>query len=352
MPGTHLRYEIESESLTKISRICVLCWGLIGDVFVRIPVIEALRVRFPEANIVAVVDPAAEVVLKNHPAVNEVYVFSRHKQPWWRYVYRTVGCSHYLRRKNFDLSVNLYSGGSSPLISRIINARIRLGFDHTKALRKANNLLVPHPNLCTEWAKGFGSVLTPLGVAREQIRQGTTYHVAVTGKQFAANFLGQTAQQHVVINLGARVAEKRWPVKAFVELAHHIQQQFQLLPVILTNPGMTELTAEFERLYKHKGDYRIVPLSSLDDVAGVMAASPFVVTGDTSIMHLSFGLKCPTLVLFTFTRPDVVAPEDCLHRYCFIPDSSQTDACGNPMGSAAIPVPLVREICRISEGIL
>ena len=334
------RYNIDAKELNSIRSVCVLCWGLIGDVFVRVAVLEALKARFPAARILAVVDPAGKVVLENHPAISEVFVFSRQKKPLHRYLYNMIRSCILLRRRKFDLSINLYSGGSSPLITRIINARIRLGFDHTSELRKANNLLVKHPDLCTKWTKGFGTILRPLGVTDSQIRQGTSYYLGVTGKTYARDFFAADPHKYVVINLGARIAEKRWAVDKFVQLAHLIQQKYGLSPLVLTNPGMTELTAEFSEKYAGKGHYRIAPLLPLDNVAGLMQYCRFIVTGDTSIMHLAFGLKCPTLVLFTFTRPDVVEPVDCMHADCFVADNRVKDECGNPMGSADIPVDL------------
>ena len=57
---------------TSINKICILSWGLIGDVFIRVPVIEAIKQRFPLASIDVVVDPASVGVLQNHPAINRV----------------------------------------------------------------------------------------------------------------------------------------------------------------------------------------------------------------------------------------------------------------------------------------
>ncbi len=53
--------------LGDIGTICVLGWGLKGDLFIRIPLIEALKERFPQARITVVVDPGNVIVLENHP---------------------------------------------------------------------------------------------------------------------------------------------------------------------------------------------------------------------------------------------------------------------------------------------
>ena len=331
----------EQVPLTTLKTACVFYWGLIGDVFVRVAIIEALKTRFPDLQITAVVDPSSKAVLIDHPAVASVVVFSRHKRPLWRYVFNTMQLVMRLRRRHFDLSINLYSGGASPQIVHWVNARVRLGFDHTAALRKSNNLLVKHPTFCDNWTKAFAQVLTPLGITNEQVRRGTSFHVSPAAKLFASEFFAGDGHCYIVYNLGAGVAEKRWPVENFLALAHSIEQRYQLTPLILTNPGMAELAAAFAVGYQSYGHCRIVPQLELAQVAAIIQHCNMIVTGDTSIMHLAFGLKVPTLVLFTYTRPEIVDPEDCLHVDCFIEDPSNINDCGRPSGTVAIPVDYV-----------
>lgn len=325
-------------SSAEIKSACFLLWGLIGDVFVRVAILEAFKRAYPHTRITAVVDPQGKVVLENHPDVAEVFVLSRNKKPRWRYLTTMFSGLRYLRRQQFDLSVNLYSGGSSPQLSHYINARVRLGFDHTPALRKANNLLVQHPSLCKHWTKQLGMILAPLGISPDNVRQGTSYYCDQAALDYARKLLANDDHRYVVINLGARIAEKRWSLTRFVELAASIHRKYRLCPLVLTNPGMEELAAQFCELYRPHGHFLPLPLLPLNQVAAVMQQAQFVITGDTSIMHLAFGLKLPTLVLFTYTRPEIVAPSDCLHQDCFVPNPATPDECGNPLGSADIPL--------------
>lgn len=333
----------EMISSDEIKTACFLMWGLIGDVFVRVAILEAFKQAYPHARITAVVDPQGKVVLENHPDVAEVYVMSRSKKPLLRYLATMFTGVRYLRQQKFDLSVNLYSGGSSPQLSRYINAHVRLGFDHTAALRKANNLLVKHPSLCKHWTKQLAVILEPLGIPVAAVRQGTSYYCDPVSLEYARKLFAGDDHRYVVINLGARVVEKRWALSRFVELAASIHRKHQLCPLVLTNPGMEELAKQFCDLYRQHGHFLQLPLLPLNQVAAVMQHAGFVITGDTSIMHLAFGLKLPTLVLFTYTRPEIVAPIDCLHQDCFVANPATTDECGNPLGSPDIPLAMAIE---------
>jgi ADP-heptose:LPS heptosyltransferase len=321
-----------------INTACFLMWGLIGDVFVRVAILEAFKQAYPHTRITSIVDPQGKVVLENHPDVAEVYVLSRKKKPRFRYLIAMLRGVRYLRGQRFDLSVNLYSGGSSPLLTRLIHARVRLGFDHTAALRKANNLLVKHPSLCKQWTKQLGTILEPLGIPASAVRQGTSYYCDQASLDFADKLFVNDDNQYVVINLGARIADKRWALSRFVALAAAIYEKYRLCPLVLTNPGMEELANEFTQQYRQYGYLRQLPLLPLNQVAAAMRHAQYVITGDTSIMHLSFGLKLPTLVLFTYTRPEIVSPIDCMHQDCFVENPEITDECGKPMGSKDIPL--------------
>lgn len=320
----------------NVRSICVLCWGLIGDVFIRVPTIEALKRRYPHARVTVVVDPGSRDVLANHPACDEVFVFSRRKRPLGRYIAGTVRNTLALRRRRFDLCLNVYSGGSSPRITRWINARIRLGFDHTPALRRANNLRVPHPSMCGNWYKAFGTVLAPLGVAPQTVRRGTSFYCTAAARAYAEELLRDQGGPLVAFNLGAGSPDKRWPVASFVELAQHVRRH-GATPLVFTNPGMEMLAREFAEACRRHGPVFHAPPLSLDQAGAVMERCAYVVTGDTSLMHLAFGLKRPTLVLFTYTRPEIVAPEDCVHVACFVEDPHRLDPCGRPLGTRAIP---------------
>lgn len=333
----------EAIAKSEIRSACFLYWGLIGDVFVRVAILEAFRQAYPQTRITVVVDSQGKLVLEHHPDVAEVYVLSRDKKSKLRYLRNMLRGVWYLRKQHFDLNINLYSGGSSPLLTRLFNARIRLGFDHTEALRKANNLLVRHPSLCKHWTKQLAVILEPLGIPAAAVRQGTSYYCDQAALAFAEKLFANDDHEYVVINLGARIAEKRWALSRYVDLAAHIYEKYKLPPLILTNPGMEELAAAFCRLYAQKGYYRVLPLLPLNQVAAAMQHAKFVVTGDTSIMHLAFGLKLPTLVLFTYTRPEIVAPSDCLHQDCFVENPAVHDECGNPMGSPDIPLAMALE---------
>jgi ADP-heptose:LPS heptosyltransferase len=148
----------------------------------------------------------------------------------------------------------------------------------------------------------------------------------------------QKGNLYIAFNLGAGADEKRWPVSRFVELAQVISEKYGYMPLVFTNPGMEYLAQEFAEQYEGENSLLVLPLIPFEQVGAVMRLCDYVVTGDTSIMHMAFGLKRPTLVMFTHTRAEIVAPEDSPYRSCFRADPNNIDPYGLPYGTVDIPV--------------
>jgi ADP-heptose:LPS heptosyltransferase len=322
--------KIPGNELEQINTICVICWGLIGDVFIRISLLEALKQRFPHTNLTVIVDPGSAVALENHPDVDEVIKLSRRKKPLFSYLKNTFSNLIRLRRRHFDLSIDLYCGGSSIFVTRFVNARLRICFNHRKSLRKANNYLVDTPSFCDNWTMALSCMLLPLGI--EKIRRGTSYYCNNQSLEFADEWLADKPEKKLVINLGAGAENKLWATSNYVRLAEIIQKNHAIHAVILTNPGLEYLVEEFVRQAKDKVKFSVLPETSFANVAAVISKVGLIITGDTSIMHLAFGLKCPTLGIFTRTRPEIVDPEDCLHVACF-EEGNEKDSCDKYFGT-------------------
>tara|TARA_B110000046_G_C12805566_1_gene319048 strand:+ start:396 stop:620 length:225 start_codon:yes stop_codon:yes gene_type:complete len=63
--------------LNNINKIGVIMWGLFGDVLLRTPVIRALKEIYPNSEIIAIVDPIGQEVLKYNNDINRIILFKR-----------------------------------------------------------------------------------------------------------------------------------------------------------------------------------------------------------------------------------------------------------------------------------
>ncbi len=100
--------------------------------------------------------------------------------------------------------------------------------------------------------------------------------------------------------LGGKFATKKWPTAYFIQLLNDLQR-----PVILL--GGPDEAAEASEISQaltiphHNAVGKVDLLQS----AALMAASTFVITHDTGLMHIAVALKLPTVSIWGSTVPEL-----------------------------------------------
>jgi ADP-heptose:LPS heptosyltransferase len=322
----------------ELKTICINCLGLIGDVLIRAPFIECIAQRCPQASITVIVEPGRDILLRNHPDIDHIIIFNRNKTPRLPYLKNLWNLIRTLRKNKYDLFINLYGGGSSAGITRLSNAKHRFGFFYKKKHAAAYTYGLPHPLFTEHWGKSFGILLAPLGITNKDLRAGTTFIPSQKALISADDIMWESASPWVLINLGAGDIRKIWPIKNQVSLAKWLVEKYHYHLGVFINPGQEFLAREFSQLYGSSQDVTYLDKLSLDVIGALMSKSTFVITGDTGLLHLCFGVKTPSVALFTYTRPEQVLPEDCICIPCFIEDPNLINDHGVRGGKLDIPI--------------
>src|SRR5258708_4499420 len=81
----------------------------LGDIVHALPVLTALRRRFPEAHLTWVVNRAYEPLLRGHPDLDDTLPFDRAagRRGWWSALSNFARFLGELRRQRFDLIIDL-----------------------------------------------------------------------------------------------------------------------------------------------------------------------------------------------------------------------------------------------------
>jgi lipopolysaccharide heptosyltransferase II len=108
-----------------MQRILVIQTAFLGDVILATPVISELKRLYPEVEVDVLVRKGNEAILKNHPAIREVFSFNK-KQGKWKEMRRLIAI---FRSKNYDEVINLQRFGSSGIITFLSKGKRKVGFD-------------------------------------------------------------------------------------------------------------------------------------------------------------------------------------------------------------------------------
>jgi heptosyltransferase III len=113
----------------NIDRILLIRLRNIGDVLLMVPTIRAFRQAFPKAWISALVNSGTEEMLTANPLLDEVLVFEpRWKElPFFEHWRNELAFAALVRRRKFDLAVNLTEGDRGAFLCLASGAAFKTG---------------------------------------------------------------------------------------------------------------------------------------------------------------------------------------------------------------------------------
>jgi len=289
----------------RFDRVCIVLLTGLGDVVLGLPVAVALKRDRPERRITWVAEPMPARVLEGHPAVDDVVVF--HKEAGIAGVRRLW---RELRRRRFDLALNLniYIKSVFPLI--FSGAPVRLGFDRGRSRDAtwlfANRHLPRRPRAHTQ--DMFLEFLELLGIAREPV----DWQLAPTDAERAeqARFFARFDDDRPVVAIVAASAHqpKDWLPERCAEVVDALEHDFGFHTMLVGGPGARE-QALARTIVEHA---RARPVWALGDgvrrLLWLIEGSDLLIAPDTGPVHIARAMEVPVIGLYGHTNPWRVGP--------------------------------------------
>jgi len=306
--------------LKEVQRILIIKMSSLGDVVHALPVLTAVRRRFPEAYIAWLVRGAAEELVAGHQALDITYVLGRTSDSaeagLWRF-HSAWRLARALRAERFDLSLDLQGLFRASVFGWLARARWRVGFrNHQELTFLFNNLAVIPDRRDLHAVDGYLAFAHYLDAPVEPVEFGLPVHEQ--DREWADDFLHRhgAAEAECVVALmpGARWETKRWPPDRFAAVAELIAQRFDVRFLITGGPddrtaaqAIAALTSG-ARVIDATGQTRLRQLSAL------LMRCRLAITNDSGPMHLAAALGVPIVAIFGPTDPRRVGPYGEGHR--------------------------------------
>jgi predicted lipopolysaccharide heptosyltransferase III len=306
-----------------MNNILVIKLRYIGDVLLATPALEALRFAYPATRLTMLVNCGTEEVLFANPNLDQTMVLDRGSLLVQARFVRD------LRRRRFDLVIDLTDADRSAFMTWASGAPLRIGFNDEQRLRGRCYTTVVRADSGSHRIERDLAALKPLG-----IKAGAKLpRLWLTGadEQQAEALLDRLAVRYdapvVVVQPGARYWFKAWPVERFAELVDRLAEEKQCQVLIGGSRAEIELAQAVTRLCRS----RPVIIAGEADVrtfAAVLKRSALFVGNDTGAMHIAAAVGTPTVGLFGPSDPREWGPRggptevlykglDC--RACFHP---------------------------------
>lgn len=284
-----------SDMSDRSPRILLVRLSAVGDVIHGLPVLNALRERFPRAFLGWVVEQRAATLLEGHPALDERILVPRGWLKSPRTVWQLRRRLHELR---FDVAIDVQGLTKSAVAAWLSGARRRIGFGDEKGRelsRWLNTELVPAS--AKHIIDSNLQLLLPLGIDRPSVRFDIPEREADGDR--ARRIMGEAglAGGFAIVNPGAGWPSKLWPPERYAAVARHLAAR-QTLPTLVVWAGAQEQAWARQIVAESAGAAQLAPATTLLELAALTRRARLFVGSDTGPLHLAAAVGTPCVGLF------------------------------------------------------
>lgn len=300
------------EQFANVQRILVRSTNWVGDAVMSIPALEALRARFPRAEIVLVSKPWVSELYWHLPAVSRQIIYkptSEHRGPaGFRRLVREI------REENFDVALLFQNAFQAAWMSWRAHIPVRIGYATDGRGALLNDVIEPPPPV----AYGhqvyyylqllFRAGLTAKPEPVEEIR----IRLSDEEKGWALRKLdsiGLSGQRYLVgFAPGAAFGPaKRWPPEQFAGLADRLIGALGADVLIFGSEAEKPLAEEIAGAMKHT-PIILAGETSLRELLSLMAGCRLIVANNSGPMHLAAAMGIPLIAIFGSTDERATGP--------------------------------------------
>jgi len=284
-------------------RVCIIKPSSLGDVVHALPILAALRTRWPSSHLAWVVDRPYQDLLQGHPDLDELIIRERVRGG----IVGAGGLFRRLSRGRFDLTIDLQGLLRSALMTAATHTKIRLGMaDAREGARWFYTDLVDAPRRGLHAVERVQRVARALGADASEPR----FHLPIGDgdRRWAREALAGVPSPRIVLNLGARWLTKRWPPEHYAEIGRRAAAEY--------GAGLIAVGSAVDRPFVDALMHRSEPGSILDlcgrtrllQLAAIAALSDLMVSNDTGPLHLAAAAGARVVGIYTCTNPRLTGP--------------------------------------------
>src|SRR5690606_35527989 len=237
-PGDAARRSDDRTVAPRRMRILLVRLRLLGDVVFTTPVIRGVRRRFPDAYIAYLVEEPAAPVVRGNPHLDEVIVARR--PPGAARLFEDVRLGLMLRRRGFDLVLDLHGGPRASWITWLSGARERVGYAvagrswmYTRVVDRPRELRARH-SVENQWDLLAALGADPPDPARDPLEMAEDPAAGARIEQRLRALHIPPGAPLVVLHVSAGNPFCRWPAAHFAQLAAGIVAADPARAVVLT----------------------------------------------------------------------------------------------------------------------
>ena len=288
--------------------ILVIDFGQLGDVVMSLPALQAIRARFPNAQITIAVGRPGKELLNLSGYADEIIEVDRvalRDGPTLISIGRIAKLVMEVRRRKFDFVIDLHSFYETNLMGFLSGAPQRL---YARRENRSIDFLgnfKPQPareDTANHLVDRYLDMLKPLGIENPpripRLKTSAADDSAV--ESMLKKEKAQSKELLVGLFPGAGHLGRVWPTERFVQVADHLIRNDRVKIIVFAGPEERGLVPQMRSVFP-KGVIFFDRLT-IPQLAAAQARLSLFISNDTGPAHIAAAVGTPVLVLMD--RPD------------------------------------------------
>jgi lipopolysaccharide heptosyltransferase I len=287
-------------------RILIVKLSALGDIIHTLPVLPAIKKRFPEGELFWLIEERFSPILWKNPYLTEIITVDtkKNRRKPLSAAKELIALKKKCSSLNLDIAIDFQGLIKSSLLSLISGARLRLGygkrdlrepfsrfFYHKKRdpLRSERHIVDKHLGLLSLiGVKKPEEVSFPICLSPEEEQ---------TGEEFRKRAGGE----FIIVNPAGGWENKCYPPDMFSRAGDIIKRKTKLPLFISHGPEERPLALRVKKGMKEKGE--LLPETRIRELAAIIKQAALIISADTAPLHLASAFSIPTVGIYGPTDP-------------------------------------------------
>ena len=298
--------------------ILLIQLGDIGDVVLTLPTIRCLRENRPESQLIVCVREKARELIDDCPWMSGVLSVNKQKRSIKDEAIYHLSFVHSLRKRKFDLAIELRTGTRGAIIACLSGAGRRIGrFADDGQLwrnRVFTDLVRPANERSQYSAEHNLNILSPFGLSTEH--RLPSLAVTPEKREKALTLLRQEGvsleRPLIAFHPFSLWKYKEWGIDQGVALIDYLGVKYGFFVVVTGSLEEQERADQMVSGCKTKVS-NLVGKTSIGELPGVLEACRLFIGVDTAALHIAAAVGVATVGIFGPSSPTVWAPRGDQH---------------------------------------
>lgn len=293
----------------------------IGDVLFSTPLIRALHLAFPGAYLAYLGNRRTQEILRRNPHLHELFIYEKDELvALWRRrplaaIGEALGLLHTIRRRGFDLAVDLSLGERYSFFLQLLGVPRRIGFDFRRRGRFLTHRLTIAGFQDRHVVEHYAQLLDRSGIRLldPQLELPTNSEDEREARQQLDQLALQPGDRLVGlvpaggVSWGVHAHFRRWSEDGFVEVGRSLAERGNVRFVIFGERADQPVCGRIAQAIGPKAaDWS--GRTSLGQFIGLIARFDAIVSSDGGPVHIAASQRVPTISIFGPVDPRVYGP--------------------------------------------